>query len=88
MDAEAIKRQINQALQCTNNKTLSSFPQLLENSLNAVQVNIRKNQNIITKRQEAKNRTRALRRIQAYKTLQRGIASAQRQSYVQIEGGK
>lgn len=88
MDAEAIKRQINQTLQCTNNKTLSSFPQLLENSLNAVQVNIRKNQNIITKRQEAKNRTRALGRIQAYKTLQRGIASAQRQSYVPIEGGK
>lgn len=33
---------------------LSRFSQLLENSLNAVQENIRKNQNIIAERQEAK----------------------------------
>lgn len=54
MDAEAVQRQINQTLQRTNNEMLSSFSQLLDSRLNAVQQNIRENQNIIAERQEAK----------------------------------
>lgn len=54
MDAEAVQRQIHQTLQRTNNEMLSSFSQLLDSRLNAVQQNIRENQNIIAERQEAK----------------------------------